>query len=213
MTELKAFLGLFYFYSRYVPDVADKLGPSLYYLLRKGVSWRWETDHSFAFQQVKESLQTNRVLVHYDPKKELILTCDVSQYDVGAVLSRIMLNGNENLVAYSSRTLSTAEKIQPTRKGRTRHHLWNKKKSTSPCLNGLSGSLRILNHSSVFSAQQGLSSIACHQKLSGGLPCWWVHMIIASCTNQEQTLLLLTQWAVDLNKKTYKSRRPDASFI
>ena len=63
VTELKAFLGLFQFYSRYVPNVADKLD-LLYCLLQKGVSWRWETDHSLAFQQAKESLQTNCVLVH-----------------------------------------------------------------------------------------------------------------------------------------------------
>ena len=40
--ELKAFLGLFQFYFRYVPNVVDKLG-SLYHLLQKGVSCRWET--------------------------------------------------------------------------------------------------------------------------------------------------------------------------
>ena len=42
VTKLKAFLGLFQFYSRYVPNVADELGP-LYGLLCKRVSWRWET--------------------------------------------------------------------------------------------------------------------------------------------------------------------------
>ena len=70
MSGLKAFLGWFQFYSRYVPNVADKLG-SLYHLLQKGVSWKLETDHSLAFQQEKESLWTNRVLVHYDPPKKL----------------------------------------------------------------------------------------------------------------------------------------------
>ena len=54
VTELKAFLGLFQFYSRYVPNIADKLDP-LYCLLWKGVSWRWETDQSLVFQQAKES--------------------------------------------------------------------------------------------------------------------------------------------------------------
>lgn len=44
----------------------------------------------------------NHVLIHYDPKKELILTCDASQYGVGAVLSHIMPNGNEKPVAYAS---------------------------------------------------------------------------------------------------------------
>ena len=42
VTKLKSFLGLFQFYSRYVPNVADELG-HLYRLLCKRVSWRWET--------------------------------------------------------------------------------------------------------------------------------------------------------------------------
>ena len=70
--------------------------------LQKGISWRWETNYSLVFQQVKESLQTNCVLVHYDPKKEPILTCYASQYGKGAVLSNTMLNGNEKPVAYAS---------------------------------------------------------------------------------------------------------------
>ena len=81
----------------------------------------------------------------------------------------------------------------------------------STYLDGLSESLQITSHSLVFSVRQGLSSIACHQKSSGG-PCWWVHMIIALCTNREQTLLLLTQWVVYLYKKIYKYRRRDVSF-
>jgi len=108
-TELKAFLGLFQFYARYVPNVADKLGP-LYYLLRKGVSWKWGATQSTAFQRAKDSLQSANVLVHYDPEKELVLTCDASQYGVGAVLSHVLLDGSEKPVAFASRTLSSAEK-------------------------------------------------------------------------------------------------------
>ena len=109
VTELKAFLGLFQFYFKYVLNVADKLDP-LYHLLWKGVSWRWETDQSLVFQQAKESLQTNRVLVHYDPKKELILTCDASQYGMRVVLFYVMLNGSEKPVAYAYWMLLAAKK-------------------------------------------------------------------------------------------------------
>ena len=52
----------------------------------------------------------NCVLVYYDPKKELILTCDASQYGVGIVLSHIMQNGREKPAAYASRTILAAEK-------------------------------------------------------------------------------------------------------
>ena len=53
----------------------------------------------------------NRVLVHYGLKKEFIFTCDVSQYDVGAVLSHIMPNGSEKPVTYASQTLLAPKKI------------------------------------------------------------------------------------------------------
>ena len=115
VTELKVFLGLYQFYFRYIPNITDKLGP-LYCLLRKVISWRRETDHSLAFQQVKVSLQKNHVLVHNDPKKELILTYDASQYSVGAVLSHIMPNGSEESVAYAPQMLLAAKKkLQPAR--------------------------------------------------------------------------------------------------
>ena len=52
----------------------------------------------------------NCVLVHYDAKKELILTCDASQYSVGAVLSHIMPNSSEKAVACASWMLLAAKK-------------------------------------------------------------------------------------------------------
>ena len=90
-------------------NVSDKLGP-LYQLLKKGVSWTWGPEQSSVFQQAKDLLQTNNILVHYDPDKDLVLTCEASQYGVGAVLAHIMPDGSEMPVAFASRTLSSAEK-------------------------------------------------------------------------------------------------------
>ena len=73
----------------------------------------WETDHYLAFQQAKVSLQMNQVLVYYDPKKELIHTWNANQYGVGAVLSHIMPNGSEKLVAHASRCFWQVKKLQP----------------------------------------------------------------------------------------------------
>lgn len=49
-------------------------------------------------------------LVHYDIKKPLILTCDSSEYGVGAVLSHGFDNGQELPVAMASRTLHSHER-------------------------------------------------------------------------------------------------------
>ena len=55
-------------------------------------------------------LLSNRLLVHYDPKKELVLSCDAIPYGLGIVLSHRFKDGSLRPVAYGSRTLTAAEK-------------------------------------------------------------------------------------------------------
>ena len=65
--------------------------------------WIWGSEEKKAFQTAKESLTSDSVLVHFDPKRKLILACDASLYGIGAILSHKMDDG-------SSRTLVAAEK-------------------------------------------------------------------------------------------------------
>ena len=57
----------------------------------------------------KRILSSSALLVHFDCKKEVILTCDASQYGIGAVLSHINDNNDEQHIAFGSRTLHPAE--------------------------------------------------------------------------------------------------------
>ena len=107
LTEFKAYLGLLTYYGKFLPNLANVLAP-LYQLLKKDVKWTWEDQQQQSFDQYKQMLTSSALLAHYDPSQPLLLSCDASQYGVGAVLSQVC-NGGEKPVAYASRTLTTAE--------------------------------------------------------------------------------------------------------
>ena len=107
--ELRSFLGMVNYYGKFLPDLSKVLAP-LYKLLHCDTKWQWDTEQEDAFQDVKELLHADNLLVHYDPDKEIILSCDASPYGVGAVLSHVMEDGAERPIGFASRTLSAAEK-------------------------------------------------------------------------------------------------------
>jgi len=73
------------YYNKFIPQAATRLGP-LYELLEKHHAWVWTEECDKAFQECKSLLTGKDVLVHYDTDKQLKLSCDASQYGVGAVL-------------------------------------------------------------------------------------------------------------------------------
>ena len=91
-----------------MPNLSSTLAP-LYQLLKSATRWKWTGREQEAFYKSKKLLSSSAVLVHFDPKKDLILACDASPYGLGAVLSHRMPDGTERLVGFASRTLNPAE--------------------------------------------------------------------------------------------------------
>ncbi|KAG1959630.1 hypothetical protein F2P79_005884 [Pimephales promelas] len=109
VTELKAYLGLLNYYNKFLPNLSTILAP-VHKLLRKDEKWNWEGEQEAAFAQSKEMINSVQVLVHYDPQKDVILSCDASPYGLGAVLSHKMPDGSERPIGFMSRTLNQAER-------------------------------------------------------------------------------------------------------
>lgn len=109
VTELRSFLGMVNYYGKFLQDLSKVLAP-LYKLLHNDTKWQWCEEQEKAFMEVKERLQSAKLLVHFDPDKEVTLACDASPYGVGAVLSHVMEDGSEKPIGFASRTLTAAEK-------------------------------------------------------------------------------------------------------
>ena len=63
----------------------------------------WEAPQKAAFTEAKRQLSSQKLFVHSDPSKELLLSCDASPY--GIISSR----GTEQPIAFISRSLLKAE--------------------------------------------------------------------------------------------------------
>ena len=88
------------YYSRFLPNLSHQLAP-LYKLLKRTIHWHWKTKQAEAFQLTKNTLQVDSLLVHYDPKKQIVVACDASPLGLGAVLSHIMPDGQERPIVYN----------------------------------------------------------------------------------------------------------------
>lgn len=108
VSELRSFIGMIMYYSKFIQNVSTILAP-LYELLKVGSSFKWDERCQNAFEVVKGKLTSSEVLVHYDGKAPVVLTADASSVGVGAVLSQLTADG-ERPVAYASRALSPAER-------------------------------------------------------------------------------------------------------
>ena len=109
VSQLRSFLSMINYSSKFIPDFPSKLHP-LYELLSNKTKWFWSESCEAAFLWAKGVLPSDQVLVHYDPSKPLVLSVDAGPHGIGAVLSHRLGDGSEKPIEYASRTLSMAER-------------------------------------------------------------------------------------------------------
>ena len=108
-TQLRAYISMLNYYSKFLKNMSSLLGP-MHALLKKNARWLWTRECQKSFEDSKSRLLSADLLVHFDTEKKIILTCDASQYGIGAVMAHIMEDGSERPIAFASRTLAPAEK-------------------------------------------------------------------------------------------------------
>nr|KAG5700076.1 hypothetical protein BaRGS_029826 [Batillaria attramentaria] len=109
VSSLKSFLGSVQFYGKFIPNLATMAEP-LYRLTKKASPWKWGEEEQAAFEQLKQVLSSDQVLVHFDPEKPVGLACDASNVGIGAVLFHRYPDGSERPIANVSKTLTAAER-------------------------------------------------------------------------------------------------------
>ena len=92
--SLRAALGLFGYYRKFVPNFSSIASP-LNELLRKNKQWVWGDKQEMAYQTLKDKLCGAEVLLRPNSAKEYRLTTDWSQQGMGAVLSHSMKKGKK----------------------------------------------------------------------------------------------------------------------
>ena len=65
----------------------------------------WGAEKQLVFEQIKEQLKSDSILIHYDPTKMLIISCDPYPYGLETILSHRWDDDKEQPIMLASRTL------------------------------------------------------------------------------------------------------------
>lgn len=109
INELRTFLGMANYYNKFIPNLAS-ITSSLNELLKKGTKFIWSAKCEESFKNIKKEIVSERVLIHFDQNKQLILATDASPTGLGAILSHRLPDGSERPIAFASRSLTDTER-------------------------------------------------------------------------------------------------------
>ena len=107
--QLRSFLGLVGYDSKFVPGFAEKASP-LFQLLQKDRKFEWTNELERSFNSLKEAVSASpKCLTIPRPDERFLVSVDASDIGIGAVLSQ-----PSGIVEYASRVLTPAERKYST---------------------------------------------------------------------------------------------------
>ena len=107
--ELRSFLGLTGWFSRFIDNYAEVVRP-MADLLKKNTPFNWTTSVEQSFQRVKQLVSNSPMLKPFREDLPTVVTSDASDRGAGAVLSQVQPDGSEQPVAFWSRTFTDTER-------------------------------------------------------------------------------------------------------
>ena len=108
ISELKSFLGLASFCSRFIPDFATIVEP-LRKLTRQGTEWKWGSEEQNAFDMLKDKVGNASMMAFFDKNAPTEIWTDASPVGLGAILVQEQ-NGIKRALCFASRSLSDVER-------------------------------------------------------------------------------------------------------
>jgi RNase H-like domain found in reverse transcriptase len=105
--EVQAFLGFANFYRRFIKGYSQIAAP-ISEITKKDKTFEWTNKAEEAFEMLKEAFTTAPILRVFDPKKEIMVETDASDYAIGAVLNQES-EGKSHPIAFYSRKMSAPE--------------------------------------------------------------------------------------------------------
>ena len=85
--QLRGFEGMIIYYKSLWPSRSIKMAP-LTEMTGKGKKFKWTQQHALAFQQVRDMVAQDTMLVHPNFSKPFIVHTDASNLQIGGVVSQ-----------------------------------------------------------------------------------------------------------------------------
>ena len=109
ITDLRSYFGLVNQLGSFVPDLSHALQP-LRCLLKKDTMYKWQPEHTAAYEESKKILTSPLLVHHFDPKLPTELLTDASRLrGLGFLLIQRDKKGHPRLITCGSRSLQPCE--------------------------------------------------------------------------------------------------------